>query len=91
VSERRFNPLDPLGLFPRNRNSTALESPGEAEFIAKIRKNIPDEAMAHSEYADMALAADRLGHPWVHQTLRQMSEDEGRHKKNLEEMLRRLT
>ena len=91
MAERRFNPLDPLGLFGRSSNPAPVASAESVKFLADIRKSVPDEAMANKEYADMALVAERLGHPLMYQTLRQMSDDEGRHKRNLEEMLRRIT
>ena len=90
VEKRRKMP-DPLGLFGRPKNPNSMTSPEAVKFLADIRKSIPDEAMANKEYADMASVASRLGHTQIAGTLRGMSEDEGRHKQNLEVMLRRIT
>jgi len=59
-------------------------------FLADIKKSIPDEEMATKEYADMANVADKLGHSGIADTLRSMSNDEARHKRLLEWMLRQL-
>jgi len=91
MAEKRFNPLDPLGLFGRSSNPTPVTSPEATKFLADIRISIPDEAKANKEYADMASVASRLGHTQIASTLRGMSDDEGRHKRNLEAMLRRIT
>jgi len=89
--EKRFKVPDPLGLFGRSKNPTSTTNPEAVKFLADIKKSVPDEAMANKEYADMASVASRLGHTQIASTLRGMSEDEGRHKRNLEEMLRRIT
>ena len=88
---KRFKAPDPLGLFGRPNNPTSPTSPEAVKFLADIRKSVPDEAMANKDYADMASVASRLGHTQIAITLRGMSEDEGRHKRNLEGMLRRIT
>jgi len=86
-----FKIPDPLGLFGRPNNPTSTTSPEAAKFLADIRISVPDEAKANKDYADMASVASRLGHTQIASTLRGMSEDEGRHKRNLEAMLRRIT
>ena len=89
--EKRFKVPDPLGLFGRPNNPTSTTSPEAVKFLADIRKSVPDEAMANKDYADMANVASSLGHTQIASTLRGMSEDEGRHKRYLEDMLRRIT
>jgi len=79
------------GYFGRPKNPTSTTSAEAVKFLADIRKSIPDEAMANKDYTDMALVAERLGHFQISSTLRDMSGDEGRHKRNLEQMLRRIT
>jgi len=91
MAEKRFKMPDPLGLFGRPNNPTSTTSPEAVKFLADIRKSVPDEAMANKDYADMASVASRLGHTQIASTLRGMSDDEGRHKRNLEAMLRRIT
>jgi len=79
-------PHIPKGRYTPN----ALQDTEANKFLADIKKSIPDEEMATKEYADMANVAERLGYPRIPETLRGMSDDEGRHKRLLEAMLREL-
>lgn len=93
MAERRFNPLDPLGLFS-SRESLPPGSPelrdrrqGDINrFLLDIRKQIPDEAQAHAEYVRLSNEASRLGFTEVSRTLLQISQDESRHGRELQDI-----
>lgn len=93
MAERRFNPLDPLGLFER-MSAPKEPLPGRIQarqedvnkFLASVRKQIPDETMAQEEYRKMSIEAERLGFTAAARTLMQISQDEGRHKLALQDI-----
>ena len=83
---RRFNPLDPLGLFERESNPPQASQAEINKFLADVRKKMADEAEAQREYTRMANEAERLGFRRQARTLLSMAGDESRHRLDLQDM-----
>jgi len=86
MAARRFNPLDPLGLFEHQESPQPERQAEITKFLADIRKLIPDEAQASQEYTRLANEARRLGFSPVSRTLLEIAGDEGRHRVELEDI-----
>jgi len=82
---RYYEPLPSKPLFPRVKRNFRRE-----RLKADVRRQIKDEDEAYSTYMRLAVDAEALREADVASTLRSIASDEYRHRRLLEEMLRRL-
>jgi len=82
---RYYEPIPSKPLFPRVKRNFRRE-----RLKAEARRQIKDENEAYSTYMRLAIDADALREADAASTLRSIASDEYRHRRLLEEMLRRL-